>query len=790
VQVNFGPEPMVPLPFKCRMLQGAGETDVKVIREHPKGPQKGKYEVVFPVSLPDEGTFDYLEEFKKKHPDHVELSDRMILEWAQHSGLSKPKTAAPNKKLSNDKPDMSFGIPVLDDLTVRSVIRSVASIVPRNYVVMEVKGNLVKTERMELAKFFTASHFKRVARIAVGKPADEYLAARHTQLLAEKQSHLDKLYEQEKLQRERNKQIAARQKQLEAAKKKAAEAKQKALAEARKKVEEREAKAKAEKEAKAKAEKEAKEKAEKEAKEKEEREKAAAAEKKEGGDMEVDSEGKDGDAKEEKTDDATMNAKDEKEEEKKDEPKEEQKEEVKNEETETKEEEKAEKEEEQEEEEPEPPKPVAELTDEEKKQYHATHPTPDLTADVLAVNFPLFTIPTAEEGFDQIVYDWDKETESIAFMRKWVRSRKLTSKVENLKPSPWFVSKLAEWQKCVADWQKRQRDANKDAGKIKVLRDMAAKKAKKLRKAEEKKAKAEAETKAKAGGEEKEEKAKAEDEKTKDDTAKKDEGKEETKPGDDKAADEKKAEGDKPAEEKKDEEKKDEEKKEEAKKDEEKKEEEKKDVEMKDEEKKGEDKAEEEKKAEESSDDDMEEEEEKEADIYTVEDVTDVGNGDALFAKFTFEDWALMCLRFELHTLARAFEKDVDDPDRPGMQIDHVLGYYFTYYKKQLNIKFYGVSSIQDIADMIKDTVTIKDAGDCTILDSQLSTSEDTPASMFVKLTEEARRERMRRIDAGDDSAKLKFSVVTAASNSNPKAPGQRPPRPVAKGAGKWNNRW
>merc|ERR1719265_1915466 len=34
---------------------------------------------------------------------------------------------------------------------------------------------------------------------------------------------------------------------------------------------------------------------------------------------------------------------------------------------------------------------------------------------------------------------------------------------------------------------------------------------------------------------------------------------------------------------------------------------------------------------------------------------------------------------------------------------------------------------------------------------------EETPVAMFVKLTEEHRRERQRRVDAGDEKAMLKF---------------------------------
>ena len=36
-------------------------------------PEDGKYEVIFPVAVPDEGTFDWLDDFLEKNPKYVEL---------------------------------------------------------------------------------------------------------------------------------------------------------------------------------------------------------------------------------------------------------------------------------------------------------------------------------------------------------------------------------------------------------------------------------------------------------------------------------------------------------------------------------------------------------------------------------------------------------------------------------------------------------------------------------------------------------------------------------------------
>merc|ERR1719218_258215 len=85
ISANFGPTAWKELPFKCRMLQEAAASDCSVTTS--KDPKDGKYEVVMPVGFPDEGTFDWLDSWLEKHPGHVELSDRKILQWAHASGL-------------------------------------------------------------------------------------------------------------------------------------------------------------------------------------------------------------------------------------------------------------------------------------------------------------------------------------------------------------------------------------------------------------------------------------------------------------------------------------------------------------------------------------------------------------------------------------------------------------------------------------------------------------------------------------------------------------------------------
>merc|ERR1712048_1358105 len=118
----------------------------------------GKHEVLFPVGFPYEGTFEWLDTFLEKNKQYVELSDRKILDWAKKSGLH-PKGSGG----SNDKPSYDSGVPGLDDYSASKIIKTVAPMVPRNYVVMEVKSNLVEAERIANLRKFSARNFKRTA---------------------------------------------------------------------------------------------------------------------------------------------------------------------------------------------------------------------------------------------------------------------------------------------------------------------------------------------------------------------------------------------------------------------------------------------------------------------------------------------------------------------------------------------------------------------------------------------------------------------------------------------------
>eukprot|EP00448_Togula_jolla_P016230 CAMPEP_0170579984 /NCGR_PEP_ID=MMETSP0224-20130122/6272_1 /TAXON_ID=285029 /ORGANISM="Togula jolla, Strain CCCM 725" /LENGTH=212 /DNA_ID=CAMNT_0010903039 /DNA_START=54 /DNA_END=690 /DNA_ORIENTATION=- len=114
-------------------------------------------------------------------------------------------------------------------------------------------------------------------------------------------------------------------------------------------------------------------------------------------------------------------------------------------------------------------------------------------------------------------------------------------------------------------------------------------------------------------------------------------------------------------------------------------------------------------------DEDMEEGEEKETagdkaaeideddlDVFGLADVNDIGNG-PLYANFTYEDWTLLNLRYELHLLVHGFRHDLDDPDRQSFAKMHFLFYYNRYFHKTFNFKIFGVDSLEKVVVMIKE---------------------------------------------------------------------------------------
>jgi len=525
-------KPLKPLPFAVRMLQDAAAEDVE--ENSLKAPEKP--EAVFPVALPDEGGFDYVDQLLEKAAGSVvELSDRAVAQWASKSGNKQGReNGKPGE--SNDRPSFAFGNE-LDQPSTRRTLKAIAPFAKRNFVVAEVLGNLTKAGRAEaLAQF--KGKYRCVARVLMGKPPADWIASVQARLLADKEKTRHQAVEKKKqafLRAQRTKKAdAARKLRLKDAEKK--------------------------KKQKNNGEEVAETPVEEAVKEPEEV-------------FDPDTEGSSNYV------------------------------------------------------------PPASLSEEEKALVFTKKPLPDVAPKLLASKYTKFELPVAEEGFDAIEFMWEPLDVCAAALSKYIKNKKLSTPIENLKPSEWFAEKLKAFE----------------TAKKKLRSKVSATKASK----------------------------------------KTDERKDGEKDGE-------KKEGEKKEGEKKDGEEKD-----------------------------------------------------TEADAPVQ------------CANFAFEDWVLLSIRFELFLLAHAFNKDVDDPDRPAMPLNHLGFYYQKYFKKQFSAANFACKTAEElIQNQLFDSVKVGEGG---VLQATLP--EDTVVGEFVGLVEQARAERLRRAEAGDESAVLKFPRTGMASN-------------------------
>merc|ERR1719162_2754057 len=103
---------------------------------------------------------------------------------------------------------------------------------------------------------------------------------------------------------------------------------------------------------------------------------------------------------------------------------------------------------------------AAKLTESEKEQWFVKPGKDggDLTYKELSASFGSFTIPTKEEGFDEIRYIWQGEEACSPFLKQWILEQKLTQRVEELEPGSWFKEQMGEWHHLMQVWRQKQND--------------------------------------------------------------------------------------------------------------------------------------------------------------------------------------------------------------------------------------------------------------------------------------------------------------------------------------------
>merc|ERR1712113_1111977 len=152
----------------------------------------------FPVALPNEGTFEWLDGYLKENPGYTELSGRSLLKWGLSSGLWRKNGS---EVACMDDPSLGFGIKDIDGGTVSQMIQVVTPIQKRNYVAMEVKKNLIAEERQKMLEQFDPAEFKRVAVVVMGEPPATFKAKVHAAMLdAKKKQAVDAAVEAKKVE--------------------------------------------------------------------------------------------------------------------------------------------------------------------------------------------------------------------------------------------------------------------------------------------------------------------------------------------------------------------------------------------------------------------------------------------------------------------------------------------------------------------------------------------------------------------------------------------------------------
>merc|ERR1711974_357550 len=99
-----------------------------------------------------------------------------------------------------------------------------APIQQRNFIVMEVKSNLLKDDRKELLAKWNSSGFKRKAAVMMGEPPLKFKKRVQELALKAKQEASDNEFKAKRAEEKRKKLLEKRQKQLEKDRKKAAKA--------------------------------------------------------------------------------------------------------------------------------------------------------------------------------------------------------------------------------------------------------------------------------------------------------------------------------------------------------------------------------------------------------------------------------------------------------------------------------------------------------------------------------------------------------------------------------------
>merc|ERR1712032_503644 len=107
------------------------------------------------------------------------------------------------------------GIPSLDNNSAHRILHVIAPLQPRNFVVMELKGNLTASDRLAALSVFKNPSFRSVAVVLIGEPTSDFKARTHAALLEEKQGIADAAFRTKMAEVKRKRLLEKREKEEE-----------------------------------------------------------------------------------------------------------------------------------------------------------------------------------------------------------------------------------------------------------------------------------------------------------------------------------------------------------------------------------------------------------------------------------------------------------------------------------------------------------------------------------------------------------------------------------------------
>ena len=98
------------------------------------------------------------------------------------------------------------------------------------------------------------------------------------------------------------------------------------------------------------------------------------------------------------------------------------------------------------------------LSDSEMQSWFQKQNDGDIPEKDLAKVFSDFSLPSVDEGFQEIQFIWQGEEDCSKHLKKWIAERKLTQRVEDLKPNDWFKKQAELWQQSMLKWKRKHED--------------------------------------------------------------------------------------------------------------------------------------------------------------------------------------------------------------------------------------------------------------------------------------------------------------------------------------------